>query len=75
MTDYDRIKGLLASTPFIVADAANGAVRLADERKVGRLIASSDSHAILNIGKGIEKFAGLAGIGRGDREFTLPEVA
>jgi hypothetical protein len=78
MTDYKRIKKLLERKPFLVADAVTGEVGLTDQKTAFQLLTKADpfpSHAILNVGGGLEKFSQVPAIGKDNREFGMREIA
>jgi hypothetical protein len=78
MNEYQRLTEKLRGRPFLIADGATGRVRLANQQAVFRAMAEGGefpSSLILNAGGGLKRFARLRGVGEGDREFTLKDIA
>ncbi len=77
MTNYERVRNLLADRPFLIADGVTGRVRLADREAVFRAMAEGEfpSAVILNAGEALKRFVRLRGVGEGDREFGAKDIA
>jgi hypothetical protein len=75
---YERIKKLLAATPYLVADTVTKEVGLHDNVDGFRRIYENElfpSAAIMELATGLERFANLPVIGKDDREFGIREIA
>ncbi len=78
MTHYETLKKRLAATPYLVADAVSGDVKLVDSATAFRLMTEAGpfpTNAIADLAKALEGFAQLDGVGKSDREFGLREIA
>lgn len=84
MTDYERLKKRLAATPCLVADAEVKAkaspprielMSRQDAERIKEREGPFPMHAIIDLAAALEGFAKLYGVGKKDREFSLPQIA
>lgn len=78
MSHYQRLKKQLEAKPFLVTEVLSGYVKLIDKKTMMKLKADSgpfSTRSIMDLGKGIDDFARLTGVGKKDREFTLREIS
>jgi hypothetical protein len=75
MTEYERLRRRLASTPFVVA-TLDGEVRLVTEPSAFKLLAMAGpfpKELIMNLAKALEGYARQ--VGKEDRTFSMREIA
>jgi hypothetical protein len=76
MLHYTKLREHLRDTPYLVADGAEGKIRLTN--RAGSLTAMVEaepfhSQVVMNIGRSLSRFAKITG--KADREFNLKQIA